>query len=271
MWSPAYAGMILAEQGHAVVKWTNGKDPILSLNRGDELWAWINHGKRIEDRHPEIAGRRLGSRSSGPTRRTSSSTTSGRPPSSAGASIPARSPDGGLYGGSRCDPRSAIVPSMSSPRPAPGSNTPPGCRSGRGTPSAACGWPSRRWPTGRRGISRSARRRACRSLSRGSWSSSGRRPTAAIPWEVDPYRVEGGEAIVEYKGTTYREPIRDRSWKLDHLWHDQGRIPDPERGRRTGRWRAQRVAVRPARSGTMIPSRTAGASPAGILIGIAHK
>jgi hypothetical protein len=51
---PAYAGMILAEQGHAVTKWTNGRDPILSLNRGDELWRWINHGKRTEDRHPRI-------------------------------------------------------------------------------------------------------------------------------------------------------------------------------------------------------------------------
>src|SRR6202042_2619209 len=49
-----YAGMILAEQGHAVVKWTNDRDPILSLNRGDELWRWINHGKRLEGRHPGI-------------------------------------------------------------------------------------------------------------------------------------------------------------------------------------------------------------------------
>jgi len=49
---PAYAGMILAEQGHAVEKWTNGKDPILDCHRGGELWAWINHGKRVVMRHP---------------------------------------------------------------------------------------------------------------------------------------------------------------------------------------------------------------------------
>jgi hypothetical protein len=30
---PAYAGMILAEQGHHVVKWTHGKDPVLDLNQ----------------------------------------------------------------------------------------------------------------------------------------------------------------------------------------------------------------------------------------------
>lgn len=44
---PAYAGMILAEQGHRVDKWTFGRDPIEGLRHGDELWRWINHGKRI--------------------------------------------------------------------------------------------------------------------------------------------------------------------------------------------------------------------------------
>jgi crotonobetainyl-CoA:carnitine CoA-transferase CaiB-like acyl-CoA transferase len=51
---PGYAGMILAEQGHRVVKWTDGRDPILGLHRGDELWAWINHGKQVMDRHPAL-------------------------------------------------------------------------------------------------------------------------------------------------------------------------------------------------------------------------
>ncbi len=49
---PAYAGMVLAEQGHEVVKFTNGRDPILGLQRGPELWAWINHGKVLRDDHP---------------------------------------------------------------------------------------------------------------------------------------------------------------------------------------------------------------------------
>jgi len=49
---PAYAGMLLAEQGHEVRKWVNGRDPILGLNRGEELWAWLNHGKTVEERHP---------------------------------------------------------------------------------------------------------------------------------------------------------------------------------------------------------------------------
>lgn len=50
--APAYAGMLLSEQGHEVRKWVNGKDPILTLNRGADLWAWINYGKRIEYRAP---------------------------------------------------------------------------------------------------------------------------------------------------------------------------------------------------------------------------
>jgi hypothetical protein len=48
--SVAYAGMILAEQGHQVTKWINPDptkvgDPILGLRGGLALWRWINHGK----------------------------------------------------------------------------------------------------------------------------------------------------------------------------------------------------------------------------------
>jgi hypothetical protein len=49
---PAYAGMLLAEQGHQVTKWTASRpDPIEGLHRGAELWAWINHGKELHERH----------------------------------------------------------------------------------------------------------------------------------------------------------------------------------------------------------------------------
>jgi hypothetical protein len=47
---PAYSGMVLAEQGATVEKWTNGKDPILGCRSGAELWAWINHGKTLVNR-----------------------------------------------------------------------------------------------------------------------------------------------------------------------------------------------------------------------------
>ncbi|NYH77477.1 hypothetical protein FHR84_000791 [Actinopolyspora biskrensis] len=51
---PAYAGMILAEQGYEVTKWTNPAghpDPIQGLHRGDELWSWINHDKNLRPAH----------------------------------------------------------------------------------------------------------------------------------------------------------------------------------------------------------------------------
>jgi hypothetical protein len=47
---PAYAGMILAEQGHEIVKLVHPvkPDPIQALRHGNDLWDWINEGKRIE-------------------------------------------------------------------------------------------------------------------------------------------------------------------------------------------------------------------------------
>jgi len=50
---PAYAGMILAEQGHEVTKWVSPDraDPIQGLRDGDALWAWVNHGKHVQARH----------------------------------------------------------------------------------------------------------------------------------------------------------------------------------------------------------------------------
>lgn len=51
--APAYAGMILAEQGWTVVKWANRADPILGLVHGEKLWRWLNAGKTVVwDRHP---------------------------------------------------------------------------------------------------------------------------------------------------------------------------------------------------------------------------
>ncbi|MFJ5532437.1 CoA transferase [Streptomyces sp. NPDC093261] len=50
---PAFAGMVLAEQGHEVTKWTSpgGPDPIEGLEHGPELWKWINEGKALACRH----------------------------------------------------------------------------------------------------------------------------------------------------------------------------------------------------------------------------
>lgn len=48
---PAMAGMLLREQGHRVVKWINPNaevlDPVQTLLKGDELWAYFNEGKQL--------------------------------------------------------------------------------------------------------------------------------------------------------------------------------------------------------------------------------
>lgn len=48
--APAYAGMLLAEQGHAVDKWTI-VDPIHDLIDGAAMWEWVNTGKTLHERH----------------------------------------------------------------------------------------------------------------------------------------------------------------------------------------------------------------------------
>ena len=59
--SVAYAGMILAEQGHQVTKWVSpGRpDPVEGLHRGSELWSWINHDKTVTARHAVHVGEAL--------------------------------------------------------------------------------------------------------------------------------------------------------------------------------------------------------------------
>lgn len=51
--SVAYAGMLLAEQGHRVEKWVSPTraDPIQGLRRGAALWDWINKDKAVVRRH----------------------------------------------------------------------------------------------------------------------------------------------------------------------------------------------------------------------------
>lgn len=55
--SVAYAGMLLAEQGHEVTKWVSATpDPILGLFKGQELWDWVNTGKTVLERHAAEVG-----------------------------------------------------------------------------------------------------------------------------------------------------------------------------------------------------------------------
>jgi hypothetical protein len=46
------------------------------------------------------------------------------------------------------------------------------------------------------------------------------------PWDPPgTYGSDPAGVVVEYRGETVREPVRDRAWKLAHLHHDgSGRI-----------------------------------------------
>jgi len=43
--------MLLAEQGYDVTKWWLGHDPVLTLNHGQALWDWLQHRKTLILRH----------------------------------------------------------------------------------------------------------------------------------------------------------------------------------------------------------------------------
>jgi hypothetical protein len=58
---PAYAGMLLAEQGHQVTKWCSPRqpDPVQGLRHGNRLWEWINHRKQVEYQHARTLSEEL--------------------------------------------------------------------------------------------------------------------------------------------------------------------------------------------------------------------
>ena len=220
---PGYAGMILAEQGHQVRKWTNGRDPILSLRCGDQLWDWINREKTLENRHPELlAGDWLDVFGSDPpdiiidNLRPATVQRRGLDPEE----IARRRAIRWVSMRSEVGDRSfdIIAQARSWLEYAPW------------VPFWAGDTIGGLWLAFKALADRApghfvlGQASCMQKLVEGELVVERPPADGRIPWEVDPYRVEDGEAVVEYKGTTYREPIRDRSWKLDHLWHDEGRI-----------------------------------------------
>lgn len=45
--APAYAGLILSQQGHRVTKLVGEHEPTLELRSGEELFEWLNQGKKL--------------------------------------------------------------------------------------------------------------------------------------------------------------------------------------------------------------------------------
>lgn len=214
---PAYAGMILAEQGHAVEKWTNGKDPILSLHRGGELWAWINHGKTLADRHPRGIAAAWGDWDIVLDNfRPSTLAVWGIDPSAIAAErkcvwVSMRSEVGERSFDLIAQARSWMeycpwVPFWAG-------DTIGGL------------WLAFKALSVREPGHYTLGQASCmQKLVEGELTIDVERDGKTIPWENEPYRMDGGEALVQYKGETIREPVRDRAWKLAHLRHRDGRI-----------------------------------------------
>jgi hypothetical protein len=229
---PAFAGMILAEQGHAITKWTNGKDPILGLNRGEELWAWINHGKTLAGNHP----RELLDADPGrwdvilDNFRPATLDRWGIDPARQAARLGVR------WVSMRADAGAVAAASQAG---------------GAGDRSFDLIAQARSWmeyapwvpfwagdtigglwlafkalavsEPGHYAVEQAG---CMQKLVEGELCIDAPREPGRIPWETETYRFdpERREAVVEYKGETVREPVRDRAWKLAHLRHRDGRI-----------------------------------------------
>lgn len=221
---PAYAGMLLAEQGYAVTKWVNGRDPILSLAAGADLWGWLNAGKTLDDRHPaDLLG-----------------------PGAPGVAVvldnfrPETLAGWGIDPAALAAERSLVWVSMRSELPGRSFDLIAQARSWleytrEQVPFWVGDTSGGLWlafkalamhAAGRPGHYTLGQASCMQKLVEGElfdWADLPRRP-GAIPWETDRYGVEGGEAVVEYKGDVQREPVRRRDWKREHLRHVGGRI-----------------------------------------------
>ncbi len=220
---PAYAGMILAEQGHRVVKWTNGRDPILSLNRGAELWAWINHGKCLEDRHPEVLSGDLSDAFSDEhpdvildNFRPETLGRWGLDP----AAIAVREGIRWVSMRSEVGDRSFDILAQARSWMEYAPWVPFWAGDTIGGLWLAFKALADRTP----GHFTLGQASVMQKLVEGELVLDRPPFDGRIPWETEPYRFEEGHAVVEYKGRTYREPVRDMAWKLTHLRHRDGRI-----------------------------------------------
>jgi crotonobetainyl-CoA:carnitine CoA-transferase CaiB-like acyl-CoA transferase len=218
--------MLLAEQGCRVTKWSDGRDPILGLNRGEELWAWVNHGKVVVDEHPGV----LAGEWFAPGRGPDIVLDNFRPETLKRwhldpAALAAR--HGLVWVSMRSEAGDRSFDLLAQARSWMGEGAP-------WVPFWAGDTVGGLWMAFKALAMHSAGRPGHYVLGQASCMQklvegelvleAERAPGGPVPWETEPYRFEAGEAVVQYKGTTYREPVRDRAWKLANLWHDGGRI-----------------------------------------------
>jgi hypothetical protein len=210
--------MLLAEQGHAVTKWWGGDDPILHLRRGAELWAWINQGKTLVERHPREVGASawdlildnfrpstLASWQVDPVLRTT-----GHP--CVWVSMRAEVGEVSFDLLAQCRSTMEYAPWIP-------------FYLGDTAGGLWCAF---------KGLSAVNRRQyghhvlyhatCLQKLVEGELVVVPDRDGKTIPWDCDAYGFVEGQAVIDYKGVPYREPIRDHAWKWENLRHEQGRM-----------------------------------------------
>lgn len=221
--APAYAGMVLAEQGHAVTKVHNGKDPIPKLHMGDELWAWINHGKVL--RPFEITDTSVDDLFSRWVRDADVVIDNFREEFWESVGVYDRDALAKAYevrwvslqveiGDTGFD---VIAQARSWMEYSPwvpfyvGDTTAGLWMAFKAMQSQLnWGW----YPIYHASV--------MQKMVEGELVID--RPEGPVPWDVDNYRGTHAGAEVDYKGRHYREPVRDREWKLANMKHIGGRI-----------------------------------------------
>jgi len=218
--APAYAGMILAEQGFDVVKCTlDARDPIHSLHMGDELWRWINAGKQVRNEHARDALQRRLSAYDLVVDNFRASTLA------------------------RWDiiPKQLAVEhhvAWVSLRPEIGERSFDVVAQAQawadfggfldfyiGDTTAGL-WLAFKllamWARGEVGHRVIPHATALAKLVEGELVVD--RPSGAHPFDAERYGNDGANALVEHRGTMTVEPVRDRAWRLKNLRHINGRL-----------------------------------------------
>jgi hypothetical protein len=219
---PAYCGMILAEQGCHVEKWTNGKDPILGCRSGADLWTWINFGKTLVNRPV---------------------TSLVNDPPSVDIVIDNFRPS--TLAGWRVNPAALdkrhgwVWVSMRSEVGERSFDLIAQARSireyGTHVPFCLGDTVGGLWMAfkafamhvaGKPGHYVLGQASVLQKLVEGEFLVERPDPLHGnvVPWDPDPYFMTTRAAVVEYKGERMEEPIRSREWKLANLWHVRGRM-----------------------------------------------
>lgn len=215
--APAYAGMILAEQGYTVEKWIGDHDPIHDLKHCDSLWAWINHNKTLIKKHPQ--------------------------------EIENENDVIGIIDNFRPETLSRwnLQPNVIAKRmgiPWVSLRSEVGDRSFDIIAQARSWMEYSEWVPFYVGDTTAGLWLAFKVLAslekpdhyvigqascmqkmvEGELVIDVPRSKKSIPFDVDDYVFRDGRAIVEYQKQIYCEPVRDRAWKLQNLYHQDGRI-----------------------------------------------